>query len=275
MEVRRTLSHPPDVSPEASGLLLSADGPAVETVWQVAEEMPVAVLLNGQNFAVMMMTPADLEDFAAGFAITEGIVRHAGEIESLGVGEAADGLLLNLKIDPARLRAAEDRRRTFAGRAGCGICGAQTIAAALPRPRQVSGALPGLAALQAAYAALGPAQTMNLVNHTTHAAAYCALDGTIQMIREDIGRHNALDKLAGALALAGRDASGGFVLLSSRVSVEMVQKAAMIGAPGLAAISAPSALALRTAAQAGMTVYARTAGGVMHFPPNTAREDAR
>ena len=275
MEVRRTLSHPPDVSPEASGLLLIADGPAVETVWQVAEEMPVAVLLNGQNFAVMMMTPADLEDFAAGFAITEGIVRHAGEIESLGVGEAADGLLLNLKIDPARLQAAEDRRRTFAGRAGCGICGAQTIAAALPRPRQVSGALPGQAALRAAYAALGPAQTMNLANHTTHAAAYCALDGTIQMIREDIGRHNALDKLAGALALAGRDASGGFVLLSSRVSVEMVQKAAMIGAPGLAAISAPSALALRTAAQAGMTVYARTAGGVMHFPPNTAREDAR
>jgi FdhD protein len=242
------------------------DGVAVETVWQVAEEMPVAILLNGQNFAVMMMTPADLEDFAVGFAITEGIVRHAGEIESLRVGQASDGLLLNLKIDPSRLQGAEDRRRTFAGRAGCGICGAQTIAAALPRPRQVTGALPGLAALQAAYSTLGSAQSMNRANHTTHAAAFCGLDGSIHLIREDIGRHNALDKLAGALARDAQDASTGFVLLSSRISVEMVQKAAMIGAPALAAVSAPSALALRTAAAAGMTVYARCAEDVMEFP---------
>jgi len=265
MEIRRTLTQELEVSPEAAGRLLNgqAEKPAV---WQVAEETPVAVLLNGQNFAVMMMTPADLEDFAVGFAITEGIVRSLDEIESLRVGEAADGLLLNLVIDPAREQAVQDRRRTFAGRAGCGICGAQTIAAALPRPPKVKGLLPDLMALQAGYSALGPAQSMNLANHTTHAAAFCGLDGTIETIREDIGRHNALDKLAGALARAGRNASGGFALLSSRVSVEMVQKAAMIGTPSLAAISAPSALALRTAVQAGMTVYARTPDSVMEFP---------
>ena len=266
MEVRRTLAHAPEVSPEAAGRLLT-EGGAAAAVWQVAEETPVAVLLNGQNFAVMMMTPADLEDFAVGFAITEGIVRSASEIESLRVGEAADGLLLNLVIDPAREQAVQDRRRTFAGRAGCGICGAQTIAAALPRPPRVKGALPDLAALQAAYAALGPAQNMNLANRTTHAAAFCTLDGSIQTIREDIGRHNALDKLAGALARAGHDAALGFVMLSSRVSVEMVQKAAMMGAPSLAAISAPSALALRTAAAAGMAIYARTESGAMEFLP--------
>lgn len=274
MEVRRILSVSPEVSPEAAGRLLTAGG-AAAAVWQVAEETPVAVLLNGQNFAVMMMTPADLEDFAVGFGITEGIVRRADEIESLRIGEAADGLLLNLVIDPAREQAVQDRRRTFAGRAGCGICGAQTIAAALPRPRQVSGPLPDLAALQTAYAVLGPAQRMNLANHTTHAAAFCSLEGAIHLIREDIGRHNALDKLAGALALAGQDASGGFVLLSSRVSVEMVQKAAMLGAPGLAAVSAPSALALRTASAAGMAVFAQTAGGVMHFPPAATMEKGR
>ncbi len=266
VEIRRALSEAPEVSPQAAGRLLRAGG-AEAAVWHVAEEAPVAVLLNGQNFAVMMMTPADLEDFAVGFALTEDIVRHASEIESLRVGEASDGLLLNLKIAPGRLQAAEDRRRTFAGRAGCGICGAQTIAAALPRPPRVAGALPGLAALEAAYAALGPAQSMNLANHTTHAAAFCGLDGAIRTIREDIGRHNALDKLAGALVRGGHDASGGFVLLSSRVSVEMVQKAAAIGTPALAAISAPSAMALRTAAAAGMTVYARSTNGVMEFAP--------
>lgn len=265
MEIRRAVLQTPEVSPTATGWLLLG-GEARQVTWQVAEETPVAVLLNGQNFAVMMMTPADLEDFATGFAITEGIIRRAGEIRSLGVGEAADGLLLNLTIEPTRLQAAEDRRRTFAGRAGCGICGAQTIAAALPRPRLVSGTLPGLAALQTAYAALGSAQSMNRANHTTHAAAFCGLDGSIRLIREDIGRHNALDKLAGALAREAQDASTGFVLLSSRISVEMVQKAAMIGAPALAAVSAPSALALRTAAAAGMTVYARCADDVMEFP---------
>lgn len=265
MEVRSNLDHTTDTSPRAEGQVLTASG-AVPACWHLAEETPVAILLNGQNFAVMMMTPADLEDFAVGFAITEGIVGRLEEIESLRIGEAADGLLVNLMIAPPLASRIEDRRRTFASRSGCGVCGAQTIKAALPKPRQVSGTLPDLRALEVAFAALGPAQQMNLANRTTHAAAFCDLFGTIQVIREDIGRHNALDKLAGALTRAGRDASAGFVLLSSRVSVEMVQKAAAIGAPSLAAVSAPSALALRTAQAAGMALFARSGEAVMHFP---------
>ncbi len=237
------------------------DGGSEVMAWQVAEETPVAVLLNGENFAVMMLTPADIEDFAIGFALTEGIVRTVAEIESLRIGEAADGLIANLSVAPARLAAVQDRRRTLAGRAGCGICGAQ--------PRRVMGEVPSFDALTRAFAALPGAQEMNRANHTTHAAAFCSLAGDILVLREDIGRHNALDKLAGALAREGRDASAGFVLLSSRVSVEMVQKAAAIAAPALAAVSAPSALALRVAGQAGMTVFARTPAGVMMFPPGS------
>jgi FdhD protein len=259
-----------EVSPRFSGRLLTADGER-RAEWQVAEEVPLAVLVNGENFAVMMLTPADLEDFALGFALTEGLIRRASDLEAVRLGEAADGLVANLKIAPALLSGMEARRRTLAGRAGCGICGAQTIAAAVPRPRRVSGMLPDYAALAQAYAALPAAQIMNRANHTTHAAAYCSLSGEIQALREDIGRHNALDKLAGALAREGRDANEGFVLLSSRVSVEMVQKAATIAAPSLAAVSAPSALALRMAGGAGMTVFARTPDGIMAFPPEPAR----
>jgi FdhD protein len=255
-----------EVSPRVAGRLLTEEGSRVAE-WQVAEEVPLAVLVNGENFAVMMLTPADLEDFALGFALTEGLIRRPDDLEAVRLGEAADGLVANLKIAPALLVGVEGRRRTLAGRAGCGICGAQTIAAALPKPRRVSGALPEYAALARAYAALPAAQAMNRANRTTHAAAYCTLSGEIDVLREDIGRHNALDKLAGALARAGRDASAGFVLLSSRVSVEMVQKAAAIGAPALAAVSAPSALALRMAMGAGMTVFARTAEGIMAFAP--------
>ena len=272
MLVRRTVTNAPDVSPAATGQLLRSEL-GEPTVWQVAEETPVAVLLNGRNFAVMMMTPADLEDFAVGFAITEGIVERAGQIESLRIGEAADGLLLNLVIDPDRADRVEERRRTFAGRSGCGICGAQTISAAMPKPAKVSGALPSLEALEAAFGALGPAQQMNLANRMTHAAAFCGPAGKIEVLREDIGRHNALDKLAGALSRDGKNASGGFVLLSSRISVEMVQKAAAIGAPALAAVSAPSALALRTAKAAGMTVYSYSPAGIMQFAPGDAMEE--
>lgn len=271
MQIHRVQRPPPDVSPNAEGQLVGPNG-AEPAVWQVAEETPVAILLNGENFAVMMLTPADIEDFAIGFALTEGIVGTAAEIAALRIGEVADGLAVNLSVAPARLAGIEARRRTLAGRAGCGICGAQTIAAALPRPRRVRGAVPDYDALAGALAALPDAQTMNRANHTTHAAAFCDRSGAIQRLREDIGRHNALDKLAGALARAGQDAANGFVLLSSRISVEMVQKAAMIGAPALAAVSAPSALALRMAAEAGMTLFARTDAGVMVFPPTSRRE---
>lgn len=271
MEIRRLDDGAPDVSPVAVGRLLTADG-AREAVWQVAEETPVAVLLNGTTFAVMMATPADLDDFAVGFALTEGIVVAPAGIDSLRIAEGADGFLVNLTLDPARIALVEDRRRSLAGRAGCGICGAQSIEAVLRRVPRVRRASPDRAALLAAFDALPAAQAMKLRNRTTHAAAFCRPDGGIELVREDIGRHNALDKLAGALARTGRDASTGFVLLSSRVSVEMAQKAAMIGAPLLAAVSAPSALALRVARGAGLTVACRAGADVMLFDPREGRE---
>ncbi len=266
MEIRRLDSTEPDVSPVAAGRLVTPGG-ARAAAWHLAEETPVAILLNGATFAVMMMTPADLEDFAVGFALTEGIVEGAGNIDSLRVAEAADGFVINLTLDPARLESVEDRRRTLAGRAGCGICGAQTIEAVLRPPPRVSGPVPDRDALLRAYDILPAAQVMNRANHSTHAAAYCDRSGVIELLREDIGRHNALDKLAGALARQGRDARQGFILLSSRVSVEMAQKAAMIGAPLLAAVSAPSALALRVAAVAGMVIAGRSGADVMLFDP--------
>jgi len=266
MEIRRLDTHRPDVSPVAAGRLLTPGG-ARPATWHVAEETPVAILTNGVAFAVMMMTPADLEDFAVGFALTEGIVGSAGDLRSLRFAETADGFVVNLTLDPAHLARSEDRRRTLAGRAGCGICGAQTIEAALRPPSRVSGAVPGRDALLRAYDILPAAQVMNRANRSTHAAAYCDRTGVIEFLREDIGRHNALDKLAGALARQGRDARGGFILISSRISVEMAQKAAAIGSPLLAAVSAPSALALRVAAAAGLVIASRSGADVMLFDP--------
>jgi FdhD protein len=256
-----------DVSPAAFG---QAGGRTV--AWRVAEEVPVAFLVNGEHFAVMMATPEDLADFALGFALTEGLVRSPADIESLRIGEAADGLIANLRVPPALAARVGERRRTLAGRAGCGICGAQTLSAALPRPPQVRGALPGEAALAAAFAALPGAQPMKRVNRSTHAAAFCDRDGHILLLREDIGRHNALDKVGGALARGALRAADGFLLLSSRVSVEMVQKAAMLGAPCLAAMSPPSALALRVASAAGMTVACWTPEGAIRFSPGCQKE---
>ncbi|MPZ10568.1 MAG: formate dehydrogenase accessory sulfurtransferase FdhD [Kiloniellaceae bacterium] len=273
MEIRRLTGAPPPHSPVVEGSVVSRDGSRA-AVWRVPEETPLAVLLNGEAFAVMMGTPADLEDFAVGFALTEGIVDRVEEIASLRIAEARDGLVLNLRVDPARVAAVEDRRRALAGRAGCGVCGAQTIAAALPRPPKVAGPLPSIGALHAAYAALPGLQAMNAENRSTHAAAFCSLAGHIEQLREDIGRHNALDKLGGALAREGRNAAGGFILLSSRISVEMVQKAAVLGAPFLAAVSAPSALALRMARNAGMGLAGLAGGDIMIFETASIRETA-
>lgn len=264
MEIRRLDLSPGDVSPAAPGRLIGPKG-ARDALWQVPEETPVAILLNGESFAVMMATPADLEDFAVGFALTEGVVQRAAQIEGLRIAEAADGIVVNLTLDPARVAASEERRRTLAGRGGCGICGAKTIAAALPRPPRVQGPAPEPEAVLEAFRRFPAAQAMRRDNRSTHAAAYCARDGRIEIVREDLGRHNALDKLAGALARRGRDASAGFVMLSSRVGVEMVQKAAILRAPFLAAVSAPSALALRVAGQAGMRVGGLAGDSLMIF----------
>lgn len=221
----------------------------------LAEEAPVALSYNRATLAVMLATPADLEDFALGFSLTEGIVADPGEIEELTVIPAAEGIELRLWLAPERAAAAEARRRRLAGPGGCGLCGIDSLAeAARPLPPVAAGAGFTAAELGTAVAALAPAQGLNAATHATHAAGFWTPAEGLVALREDVGRHNALDKLAGALARKGRTAAGGIVLLSSRLSVELVQKAAMIGAPVVVAVSAPTALAVRTADAAGLTL---------------------
>ena len=236
--------------------------------WTLAEETPAAVLYTGAFFAVMMATPADLADFAAGFTVTEGIAAFA-DIQEIRIAENLDGFLINIIIPPERQASLDTRRRVLTGRSGCGICGAQTLDAAVARPRPVAAAKRAATpdALARAYAELPGLQIINRENHSTHAAGLADAEGNLLMVREDIGRHNALDKLIGAALTAGRALTEGFVVVSSRCSMELVQKAAMVGVPLLASVSAPTALAVRLAAEAGMVLAASSREGVMVFEP--------
>jgi FdhD protein len=232
-------------------------GGASEGVRLIPEETPLALTYNGGTYAVMMGTPQNLEDFAIGFSLSEGIVKSVDDIKSLDVVRLDDGIELRMWLasdDAARIG---ERRRHVAGPTGCGICGIESIAEAV-RPAAVVPHVQTFTPEQimAAIQAIAPLQSINLQTRAVHAAAFWSPAGHIVALREDIGRHNALDKLAGALARSRTDTHGGMVLLTSRVSVEMVQKAAAIGAPVIVAVSAPTALAVRTAQAAGITLIA-------------------
>jgi FdhD protein len=204
---------------------------------------------------VMMATPADLEDFAAGFTLAEGIVAHPGEIEELEVIHTPLGIELRMWIGAGCLGALEARRRRLAGPTGCGMCGLESLAQATRSlPPVPEGPCLAPADIGAAMASLAPAQRLHGATRAMHAAGFWQPGRGLVALREDVGRHNALDKLAGAMARGGIDASAGVLALTSRVSVELVQKAARMGAPVLAAISAPTALALQAAEAAGLTV---------------------
>jgi FdhD protein len=223
----------------------------------IAEETPLALTFNRETYAVMMGTPADLEDFAVGFALTEGVVAQAGEIAALDVLEHAQGMELRMDLPEPRLAALTRRRRRLAGPTGCGLCGIDSLAEAVRPPAVVApGSTVTAADIALALRAMEPLQVLNAATHAVHAAAFWHPANGIVALREDVGRHNALDKLAGALARGGRSAADGIVLLSSRVSIEMVQKAAAIGAPVLVAVSAPTAHAVRLDEAAGMTLVA-------------------
>ena len=253
-----------EASSVVTGRLVTPAG-ETEAVWHLPDEAPVAILYNGGQFAVMMATAQDIEDFAVGFSLTEGIADMIADVEDIRIAEAADGVIVNILIDPAKLERAEGRRRTLTGRSGCGLCGAQSLDAVMQPLRKVKTVKPNAEAVEAALVGLKANQPMNALNKSTHAAGFAAMDGSIKLVREDIGRHNALDKLIGAMARQGTDPQSGFFVISSRFSVEMAQKSASAGAGFAVSVSAPSALALKLARRAGMGVACRAPGGVMYF----------
>jgi FdhD protein len=223
----------------------------------IPEETAIALTYNGGTAAVMMGTPRDLRDYAIGFSLSEGIVQSPGEILSLDIVELDDGIELRIWLAPARAGLINERRRHIAGPTGCGICGIDSIAEAV-RPAAIvaKGRSFSPREIMAAVESIAPLQRINIETRAVHAAAWWTPARGIVALREDVGRHNALDKLAGALAQEKVSATEGVVLLTSRVSVEMVQKAAAIGAPLMVAVSAPTALALRMADTAGITLLA-------------------
>ncbi|MEE7494278.1 formate dehydrogenase accessory sulfurtransferase FdhD [Methylobacterium oryzae] len=223
----------------------------------LAVEAPVNLVYGSVPHAVMMATPADLEDFAYGFSLTEGIVDSAEEIRGTWVEAGLDGLRLHVDLAPGRLREHLARKRAISGRTGCGVCGIEDLAQ-LPRAggRAASEVRVALPAIAHALSGLDRAQHLGAETRAVHAAAWAGLDGNLAAVREDVGRHNALDKLIGALMRTGTPAEAGFLVITSRCSFEMVEKAARLGAAVIVAISAPTSLALERARSYGMTLCA-------------------
>ncbi len=224
----------------------------------VAEECAIAFSYNRLSHAVMMATPDDLADLALGFSLNEGILDQVDQLRAFDViappGEDA-GLELRMWIDEARMGQLEKRRRRIAGPTGCGLCGLESLSDAVRPPSVVpEGSSFTTTQISEAAASLAPAQRLNHATRAVHAAGFWTPDAGLVAVREDVGRHNALDKLTGALAKQATAIDHGVLVMTSRLSVELVQKAARMGAPVLAAVSAPTALAVRVAERAGMTL---------------------
>jgi|SRR5271166_3187 len=230
------------------------NGSAILGERTLAEEVPVAFSYDGSTHAVLMATPDDLEDFALGFSYTEGIVTTPAEIVELTVVSVAEGIVLRMWLTGERSEAFAARRRRFVGPAGCGMCGLESLAEANRAiPMASSDLQVTLQDIEEAVAALPARQALNMQTRAVHAAAFWRPDESM-MLREDVGRHNALDKLAGALLRTDRSAAEGVIVLSSRISIELVQKAGVMGAAIIVGVSAPTALAVRTAGAMGLTL---------------------
>ena len=236
-------------------------GDATHSDETVAEEVPVALVYNGISHAVMLATPLDLEDFALGFSLSECIVGRPGEIHDLEIVERDNGIEVQMQLATPRALALKEHRRTLVGRTGCGLCGTESLDQLARRAVTVqSSVVLSRAALPHALSMLQGMQHLFHLTGAVHGAAWCDVDGRIDLVREDVGRHNALDKLIGSLAQRRKGFAGGFVLMTSRASYEIVQKAAAVGIAVVAAVSAPTGMAVRVAADAGVTLIGLVRG---------------
>jgi len=238
----------------------------------ITEEVPVAMVYNDVPFAVMMVTPLDLEDFALGFSLSEGLVAKPEDLQSVEVRSRLEGIELAMRVDSdvVEQRAGDSGERLLPGRSGCGLCGARMLEDAVRHPAPVgTGPRIEAAALERALETLQAAQPLNSATGSVHAAAWVDVDGAIVLVREDVGRHNALDKLIGAMVRARINPERGFLLVTSRASYEMITKAASAGITLMAAISAPTALAIHLAQSTRMTLvgFARPGSYVVYTHP--------
>lgn len=235
----------------------------------LAREVPVALIYNGISHAVMMASPADLADLALGFSLSEGILAHPHECYDLEVHQESQGLAVHLTIASQRLAELKQRRRSLTGRTGCGLCGTEALEQAIRPIPTVTAPLLDDTAIQHALEALSDHQPLKAASGAVHGAAWCDLQGRLQRLREDVGRHNALDKLIGGLARDAVPLEEGFVLISSRASYEMVHKCASAGVGALVAVSAATSLAVEQAREANLLLvgFARPGRHVIyHFP---------
>jgi formate dehydrogenase accessory protein FdhD len=241
---------------------------------QVIEEVPVALVFNGISHAVMLASPTDLEDFAVGFSLSEGIVEHAHEIHDMDIRGECAGMVVEMTIASERFFALKDRRRSMVGRTGCGLCGIESLEAIAAHNAISTRTQPGSfklssQAIDESLRQLPHWQPLRSITGASHGAAWCDTQGNIVLLREDVGRHNALDKLVGALARQRTPVSDGFVLVTSRASYEMVQKTARAGISALVAVSAPTTLAVQMANSAGLMLigFARDGQHVIYSQP--------
>jgi FdhD protein len=253
-------------SAPVEGEVLDKNGGRAALTWQLPEEVAVALQINSAPYTVMMATPANLCDFGVGFALAEGIVRKRSDIRAVLAMRVENGFAVDIAVDEEALESARMVRRSIEGRSGCGLCGVENIADVVRVTKPVATQVrPSPAAILKAAAELPRRQPMNRLNHTVHGAAWVSLDGRIVLVREDVGRHNALDKLIGALSEAGTDLASGFVMMTSRCSFELVQKAATVGIGALVTVSAPTLLALEIARKARLFLASLGDRGVVVF----------
>jgi len=248
-------------SDKVSRVIWKAGETAEGTDW-VATETAVALVYNGISHVVMMATPADLEDFALGFSLSEGILQSAKQLLDCEITETDKGIELALSITAEPFAKLKQKRRNLVGRTGCGLCGAESLEQAISEPATVTADLSiSHEAIQKASSALAAEQKLQQQTGAVHGAAYCNQQGELLLVREDVGRHNALDKLLGALAKKEQNKEQGFVLVTSRASYEMVAKTTSANVALLAAVSAPTSLAIELAEKSGLTLVGFTRTG--------------